>query len=316
MTNSFQDRLALYRYNPIGLGCWALGGRNWGGQSEKAAFEVMEAAFENGLRHFDTARAYGVSEKLLGRFLKESGADVFLASKVYPSGSRTQVKESLQRSLEALGRDCIDLYYLHWPVRNGRNAEPMEALLEAKEDGLIGAIGVSNYSRENLEEILKIGPVDFFQAGYHLFWRVVERDVLPLCKKHGIRLVTYSSLGQGILSGKFPRQPEFPKGDHRADHVIHFREDVWPEVYNAVEQLKKVANAVGRPLSHLALQWLDARKGVDSILVGARNREQLLTNVSALADPVGSEVLCELSEISDELMCKLPAAPTLFGSQA
>ncbi|MEX0322591.1 MAG: aldo/keto reductase [Puniceicoccaceae bacterium] len=313
MEKSFKCRLPIYESNPIGLGCWALGGRNWGGQSEKAAFEVMETALESGIRHFDTARVYGVSEKLVGSFLKESRSEVFLASKVYPTGSKAQVKESLQRSLDALQTDYIDLFYLHWPVRDGDNVESMEALMEARQAGLIGAIGVSNYSLPDLEMIVQTGPVDFLQAGYHLLWRSIEEGILPFCRKNGIRVVAYSSLGQGILTGKFPRNPEFPKGDHRANHVLHFRKDVWPDVYETVEELKGVAASAGRQLAHLALQWVAAREGITSLLVGARKAGQVVENAGALKDPVDSAILDALTRISDALDARLPSAQTIFG---
>lgn len=313
MEKSFESRLPIFEDNPIGLGCWALGGRNWGGQSQRAAFEVMETALESGIRHFDTARVYGVSEKLVGSFLKESRSDVFLASKVYPTGSKAQIKESLQRSLDALQTDYIDLFYLHWPVRNGDNVEPMEAMMEAKQEGLIGAIGVSNYSQVDLERIVQTGPVDFLQAGYHLLWRAIEKGILPFCRENGIRVVAYSSLGQGILTGKFPRIPDFPKGDHRADHVLHFRKDVWPDVYQAVEELKGIAESAGRPLAHLALQWLAAREGISSLLVGARNAGQVVENADALKDPAGVGVLDAFTRISDALDARLPSQQTIFG---
>lgn len=313
LDKSFKFRLPIFERNPIGLGCWALGGRNWGGQSQAAAFEVMEAAINSGIRHFDTARIYGASEKLVGDFLKDKRSEVFLASKAYPTGGKEQVKESVQRSLDALQTDFIDLFYLHWPVQNGSDRECMEALWEAKQNGTIGAIGVSNFSLDGLQEVLKGGPIDFLQVGYHLLWRNVEEELLPFCRDHGIRVVSYSSLGQGILTGKFPRNPEFPKGDHRADHVVHFRKEIWPEVYQAVEQLKGIAEAADRSLAHLSLQWLAAREGVSGILVGARNGRQVVETASCLDDPVNEQVLDALSRVSDSLSKKLPASATIFG---
>jgi aryl-alcohol dehydrogenase-like predicted oxidoreductase len=301
--------------NPLALGCWALGGRNWGGQSEKAAFEVMDAALENGICHFDTARAYGVSEKLIGRFLKDKREEIFLASKVYTTGGADRVREMLYRSLDALQTDFIDLYYLHWPIEGKDHKEQLEALFEAREQGLIGAVGLCNFSVSQLQELSCLGKVDFVQAGYHLLWRVVESELLPYCRDNGIGFVSYSSLGQGILTGKFPKDPRFPKGDHRADHVVHFRQEVWPHVYKAVEELKRMAEAAGQPLGHLALRWLAAQAGVGSVLVGARDKNQVYENAGALTGDVDDNILQRMTEVSDCLLPKLPVAGNIFGKQ-
>lgn len=297
---------------PLGLGCWALGGKGWGGQSEKESMAVMEAAYACGLRHFDTARIYGASEELVGRFIADRRSSIFLASKVYPKGDRSFVRDEVSRSLERLKTDFIDLYYLHWPVEGFEIRDQMEGLVAAREDGLIGSIGVSNYSSGQVREAMEVAPVDYLQVGYHLFWRIIEEDLLPFCRDNGIKVVSYSSLGQGILSGKFGRNPVFPRGDHRADRVIHFQPDVWPHVHAAVEELKVLARSCDRPLSHLAIQWCAARRGVHTVLVGARHAGQVQENAAAIVQPVDVEVLDRMTQISDALMPRLPAGDHIF----
>lgn len=306
------EATSLSEHYPLGLGCWALGGKGWGGQSERDSLEVMETAFARGIRHFDTARIYGVSEELVGRFIKDKRADMFLASKVYPRGDGAFVRKELEQSLLKLQTDYIDLYYLHWPVEGQDIREQMEALADAREAGLIGAIGVSNYSSELLRLAMEVAPVDYLQIGYHLFWRVAEKDLIPYCRDNGIRVVSYSSLAQGILAGKFTQHPVFPKGDHRADRVIHFQPDVWPHVYAAVEELKGLAAATGQPLSHLALQWCASREGINTVLVGARNRKQMLENATALETPAEAAILAEMTRISDALLPLLPGGQHIF----
>lgn len=274
--------------------------------------EVMATALETGVCHFDTARMYGVSEELVGRFLKGRRSEVFLASKVYPRGDSSFIRAELEQSLKKLQTDFIDLYYLHWPVEGWEIADQVEALVQAKAEGLIGSIGVSNYSVRQLEEALKVGPVDYLQIGYHLLWRQAEESVIPFCLEKGIRVVSYSSLGQGILAGKFPRSPVFPKGDHRANRVIHFHPDVWPHVYSAVEKLKAIAQSVGQPLSHLALQWCAGQAGIDTVLVGARNQKQMLENAAAFQQPVDEAVLQEMTAISDAVLPLLPPGKHIF----
>ena len=311
MDSSLEERFRKAHQTPLALGCWALGGKGWGGQSEKNSLEVLETAYEKGIHHFDTAQAYGCSEELLGKFLEGRRENVFLASKVYPGLEPGSIRKTLDRSLSRLRSERIDLYYLHWP-RDGLDIRSqVEDLMKAKDEGLIGAIGVSNYSVEQLQTAMEAGEVEFIQLGYHLFWRVIENALLPFCHKNGIRVGAYSALGQGILTGKFGRQLNFPQGDHRSK-VLHFQPHIWPHVYDAVERLRPLEKRYGRPISHMALQWCAAREGIDFILAGARSSGQMEDNVGAFNEPVCGEVLEQMTQVSDELHLKFPEAGTIF----
>ena len=312
MTSRNSDSFTLFDASPLALGCWALGGKGWGGQSERDSMEVMDAAYECGIRHFDTAQIYGVSEDLVGRFLVDRREEVFLASKVYPKGGADDVRAVLQRSLEKLKTDYIDLYYLHWPVPGQDIRKQMEVLAAAKEEGLIKAIGVSNYSVDQIRQAGEVARIDCLQSGYHLFWRKIEDEVLPYCRETGIRVVSYSSLGQGILTGKFPLSLAFPKGDHRADRVIHFQPQTWPSVHEAVEQLKPLAREAGRPLSHLAIRWCASRNGIRGVLVGARNARQVRENVAAMDGELDPSILDRMTRISEALMPRIPSGGHIF----
>lgn len=307
-----EQRKELLDQNPLGLGCWVFGGRGWGGQSEKDSMEVMEEALERGVRHFDTAQGYGDSESIVGRFLEGRRKEVYLASKVFPSKDAAQVRSVLEASLEKLRTDFIDLYYLHWPRAGVDVRRHVEQLALARDEGLIGSIGVSNYSLEQLQHAGEVTSIDFIQLGYHLFWRHIEEEIVPYCLDKGIGIVSYSSLGQGILTGKFGRHPQFPEGDHRPREVVHFREDVWPHVYEATEKLKPLAERAGRPLAHLALQWCASRPAIRSVLAGARNRRQMAENAAAMENPVNPAILEEMTAISDGLKPHLPAAENIF----
>ncbi|MFO7724560.1 MAG: aldo/keto reductase [Oceanipulchritudo sp.] len=298
---------------PLGLGCWALGGRGWGGQAEKEAFAVMEAALECGVCHFDTARAYGNSEKVVGRFIEKRREAVFLASKVLPGEAPAAIRCGLELSLRNLRTDYIDLYYLHWPVE-GLDIRPQVEVLEQKRAaGLIGSIGVSNYSVGQLRQAREAGTIDFLQVGYHLFWRVIEKEILPCCMEEGIPVIAYSSLGQGLLTGKFGPVPGFAKGDHRPGSVLHFREDIWPAVHAATDEVKRLAKEAGRPPSHLALQWAARRTGIRGVLAGARNRRQMMENAAAFGETLPEEVFLEMDRISNRLTPRLPEAENVFG---
>jgi aryl-alcohol dehydrogenase-like predicted oxidoreductase len=312
MISPESDRFAIFDQSLLALGCWALGGKGWGGQSEKDSMEVMDAAYECGIRHFDTAQIYGVSEELVGRFLKGRREEVFLASKVYPKGGANDIRAVLHRSLEKLKTDVIDLYYLHWPVPGQDIRQQVEVLAAAKAEGLIRAIGVSNYSVEQIKQAEEVVRIDCLQSGFHLFWRKIEDEVLPYCRENGIRVISYSSLGQGILTGKFPLSLEFPQGDHRADRVIHFRPETWPAVHEAVEQIKPLAQEAGRPLSHLAIRWCASRNGIRSVLVGARSAGQVRENAAAMEGELDPSILDRMTRVSDALMPRIPSGGHIF----
>lgn len=295
---------------PLGLGCWAFGGDAWGGQEDRLSEAVMQAALDADVFHFDTAFYYGSghSERLIGDFLRrgQRRRDVFVASK-HPFGglSAEDAARAIDASLGNLGFDCIDLYYIHWPQSDGDMRPLMQVLERYRDAGKIRYIGVSNFFPHQMDQVREVGTIDVHQVCYNLLWRYPEKDIIPYCRQHGIRIVTYSSIAQGILTGKFPRHPEFAEGDQRP-RTLPFRDDVWPHLYRATEQLRPLCEKTGRSMTHLAIRWVISRGFVDSALVGARNEEQLRDNVAALDGEIDPEIFEEMTSISDEAIGHLP----------
>jgi aryl-alcohol dehydrogenase-like predicted oxidoreductase len=182
----------------------------------------------------------------------------------------------------------------------------MEGLETARLQGKIGAVGVSNFSVEQMEQVSEVGRIDAHQIPYNLIWRFAERDIIPYCQAHNIAVVTYSSIAHGILVGRFGREVEFPVGDQRRSSIVLFMPDVWSHVYDEVEKLKEVADSAGRSLVHLAVRWLLHQPGISSVLVGARNASQADSNVQALEGEIPDSVFDELTEISDRLLSHIP----------
>ena len=299
----------------LALGCWAFGGRHWGGADDDAAGEAMAAAVAAGMDHFDTAELYGKghSEELVGRFLRNRRDEVFLATKAMVGGddAEADVFARLDGSCRRLGADVIDLYYIHWP-RKGRDMRPfMEAMEKARSQGKIRAIGVSNFSVEQMDQVSQVGTIDAHQLCYNLLWRFPEAEILPYCIEHDIAVVTYSSIAQGVLTGKFPREPRFRQDDHRANTVI-FEPEVWPHVHAGVERLKELAERAARPLVHLAIRWVAAAAGVTSILLGARDAGQVAQNAAAMEGDLPEGTLARMTDISDEVIRHVPDAGNLF----
>jgi len=277
---------------------------------------AMQACYDAGIRHFDTGATYGAghSEELYGQFIRGKRDDIFLASKVDPAdGSAAGMLQEIEGSLRRLGTDFIDLYYIHWPARGGRDMRPtMEGLERARAQGKIGAVGVSNFSVADMRQVGEAGRIDAHQLGYNLLWRFAEADVIPHCIAHGIAVVCYSALAHGILSGKFPRVLNFPPEDQR-NTVLPFRADIWPEVYAGVEKLKAIAAAENRPLMHLALRWILHQPGITAVVFGGRNAAQAAANAGALAGDIPDDVFTRMTAISDEVVRHMPHENNLFG---
>ncbi|MGJ3241337.1 MAG: aldo/keto reductase [Opitutales bacterium] len=305
-------------HNRLSLGCWTFGGSQWGGQDDRDSIAALEQALESGLTHWDTAIAYGGgrSEKVVGEVLKAQDARdrVYLATKGFPAKDPDSMVEALARSRINLGVDTLDLYYIHWPLSGVDMRPHFERLHREREQGGIRALGVSNFSVEEMQAVAETGPIDALQIGYNLLWRRGERDgVIDYCREHGIQVVTYSSMAQGILTGKFPEKPQFREGDSRADNV-HFKPDVWPRVHATMQEIKALADDLGRPPQHLAIQWSLQQPGIDVVILGARNSEQVAANAEALAgSPLPADVLDRLTELSDALHEHLPDQENIFG---
>lgn len=287
-------------------------------QGEAGILAAMEVAFENGITHFDTATGYGdgYSERLLGQFI---GADssrrdrIFLASKFSSDEiSAPKMLEAIDASRSRLQTDMIDLYYIHWP-RTGKDLRPlMDGLETARQQGKIHTIGVSNFSVAQMEQLSEVGQIDAHQLGYNLLWRFDEQDIIPYCVEHKIAVVVYSALAHGILAGKYPRQLEFVPGDQRWS-ILLFRDGVWPQVYEAVQEFKVIAEREGRSLAHLALRWLLRQDGVTSVLVSAKNEQQAVANLQALESEISDQALDELTALSNRVIRHIPDEGNPFG---
>ena len=275
---------------------------------------AMQAAFDSGVRHFDTGAGYGGghSEELYGQFVRGRRDAVFLASKASNDGETAdRMYAIVEQSLKRLGVDAVDLYYIHWP-RSGHDMRPtMEGLERARRDGMVKLVGVSNFSVAQMEEVQQVGHIDAHQLGYNLLWRYAEDDVIPFCQRQDISVITYSALAHGILTGKFGRALDLSAGDQR-NRILPFRADIWPHVYDGVEKLKALAAELDRPLMHLAIRWILQRPGITSVIYGARNAEQSKANAAALAGAIPADVFTRMTAISDEIFAHVPNEGNLF----
>lgn len=303
---------------PIIMGTWQAGKAMWTGIDDDETRRAIRAAFDAGITTFDTAEVYGNghSERIVGQALAEVRDQVVLATKVFSNHlKRDQVIQACHRSLKNLGTDYIDLYQIHWPAGSfGHSAVPIEATLEAfatlKAQGKIRAIGVSNFNRRQLEEAARLAPIESLQPPYSLFWRHIEKELAPYCRQEGITLLAYSSMAQGLLTGKFGPHHQFDKGDHRVANRL-FQPDHYQRVQQALDQLRPVADKYQITLGQLALAWVTAQPGTCAI-AGARNAEQCRQNAAAAQVELNRDDLALLDQISRVVTDHLDDDPVLW----
>jgi aryl-alcohol dehydrogenase-like predicted oxidoreductase len=291
------------RISPIVMGMWQAGKDMWAGIDDQETFRAVRAAFDAGINAFDTAEMYGRghSERMLAEATAGIRSKVVYMTKVFSNHlSYNQVLAACHRSLKNLKTDYIDLYQIHWPAGSwGSRPVPIEETLRAlndlKSQGKIRAIGVSNFSRAQIEEARRFGSIDSLQPPYSLFWRQAEKDALPYCADNGLTVLAYSPMAQGILAGRFGPRPLFAQEDHRKGHRL-FQPDIYPRVQEAVARLRPIAARNHVTLGQLALAWVIRHPGVCAI-AGARNAEQASENARAATRVLSAADLAEMEAI-------------------
>lgn len=303
------------KISPIVMGTWQAGKNMWVGIDDKATTRAMQTAFDNGITTFDTAEVYGDghSERIMGNALADVRQQAVYASKVFANHlQHDQVIEACHCSLKNLKTDYIDLYQIHWPTGSFGNPKvPLEetfrALNQLKQEGKIRAVGVSNFSRDQMEEAAPYGRVDSLQPPYSLFWRHVDNDQQPYCIENDITIMAYSPLAQGILTGKFGPNHQFDKGDHRSKNRL-FHPDIYPKIQQALKKLAPIADQYEANLAQLALAWVCAQPQTVAI-AGARNPDQVHQNAVAASLVISPDTLAQMVEISQEVIDLLDDDP-------
>ncbi len=284
--------------SPILMGTWQAGKRMWVGIEDADSIKTIRAAYEAGITTIDTAEVYGNghSEQNVAKTLSDVRHRVEYATKVFSNHLKyQQVIEACERSLKNLKTDYIDLYQIHWPAGSFNSEivpieETMSALNHLKQQGKIRAIGVSNFSREQIVEAAQYGTIDSLQPPYSLFWRNVETDAMPYCIENNISILAYSPLAQGLLTGKFTPGHKFDPEDNRAKNRLFQREN-FEHAQQALDQLRPIAENHNCSLAQLALAWLIVQPQTNAI-AGARYPEQAKDNAKA------AEIKLSVAEIA------------------
>jgi aryl-alcohol dehydrogenase-like predicted oxidoreductase len=272
----------------VGLGTWAMGGWMWGGSDEQESIRTIHAALDKGINLIDTAPVYGFgrSEEIVGKAVAAYGHrdKVIIATKVglewqdgnvIRNATRARLLHEIEDSLRRLQTSYIDLYQVHWPDPLVPVEETADIMALLYQQGKIRAIGVSNYSPQEMERFRVVAPLHTVQPPYNLFERAIEREVLPYARRHHISTLTYGALCRGLLSGKMRPNTQF-HGDDLRKIDPKFQPPRYAQYLHAVECLARFAHEnYDKRVIDLAVRWTLDQPGVAVALWGARHPEQL-----------------------------------------
>ncbi len=311
--------------SPVIFGAWAVGGWMWGGTDEAESIEAIRASVDHGVTTIDTAAVYaqGYGEEVVGKAIRGIRDKVQVATKCgmrwdveggsdpWETEDRLGQKITIRRnsrpdsipfeceqSLKRLGVDVIDLYQVHWPDTTTPVEDTMAAMLRLQEQGKIRAIGVSNYDPTWIKRAAAAGPLASLQPPFSLIQRKIEKEILPLCREHGIGVIAYSPMERGLLTGSVPPDRIFPHGDHRAAHKF-FTPENRGRVMETLDRVRPIARKHGVTLAQMVINWTIQEPGITAAIVGARNAEQAEANAGALAFRLSPEERAEIRHAFD-----------------
>jgi len=310
MNDTISNETRFLHAVEFGLGAWQWGdrliwqyGQTHGDEDCRAAFEV---SLQAGIRFVDTAEVYGSgrSERLLGQFLKETDQPVLVATKYFPFPWRLQKKSlirALRGSLERIGIESVDLYQIHQPYSLRPIENLMEAMAEAVKEGLTRTVGVSNYNQSQMLRAYsalarKNVPLAANQVTYSLLNREIEKEgLLARCNELGVRVIAYSPIEKGLLTGKYSVENP-PPG---------IRGQRYASLLPKIGALLKLMTAIGqehggKSKAQVALNWCICKGSMP--IPGAKNAEQAEENAGALGWKLTEEEVAKLDEASDSVL--------------
>ena len=270
----------------VALGCWPIAGMSSPAVSDESSLATIRACFELGINHLDTAYMYGrsgESERLIAKALGKRRDEMVIATKgglrregdrfihdASPSTLRRQCEESLRR----LKTDRVELYYLHAPDERVPVAETAGELHRLLAEGKTRSVGVSNVSLTQIEQFAAECPIAAYQPPYNMLRRRIEADTLPWCRQRGVAVLVYWPLMKGLLAGKIRRDQTFGPDDGRSTYDL-FRGDELRKSLDLVDRLRDIAEAAGRTVAELVVNWTIHQPGITAALCGAKRPEQI-----------------------------------------
>ncbi|WP_106450770.1 aldo/keto reductase [Trichococcus alkaliphilus] len=295
----------------LGFGCMGLNHDRGPAKDRNEMMKVAQHAFDAGVTMFDTAEVYGpyTNEELVGEAIQTFRKEIQLATKGgfnitgnsnYPDSSKETLRNSLEGSLKRLRTDYIDLYYIHRVDPNIPIEEVAQTMQEFKKKGKILHWGLSEASAETIRRAHHIEPLAAVQSEYSIWWRELEKEVIPTLEELKIGLVAYSPLGRGFLTGKLTRDAIASENDNRAE-LPRFTEEAFKANQVVLDLLQKIANEKDATIAQVSLAWLLAQKDWIVPIPGTTKLSRIDENVGATAIHFSKQELNDINHAVDQL---------------
>lgn len=287
MLNQIKIGKSAVETTTLGLGTNKVGGHNlFEGLEDQDGYEVVRTALDSNIKLLDTAYAYGYgrSEEIIGDVIKDyDRSNITIATKAAqdvnldykPNNNPEFLTQQIDHALKRLKTDYIDIFYIHFPDETTSKAEAIEALVKARDAGKIKAIGVSNFSLEQIKEANADDVIDVVEDHYSLVHRDAEKELIPYLNEHNITFVPYFPLASGILTGKYAKTDS---GKFNQDSQAEF-----DQIIDAVEKVRGIAESKDATVAQVVLAWYLKNPNLGVVIPGARKAEQVKSNVKATA---------------------------------
>ncbi|WP_243015668.1 aldo/keto reductase [Dorea formicigenerans] len=278
------------RVSKLCLGTWGIGGAGWDSYSDESRMDAIKAALECGINFIDTAPAYnaGKAECYVGETLNKlkkrkevvistKCGNKFVDGKYLRCGSKESILKQCDESLKNLKTDYIDIYLVHWPDPDVELEETIDAVSTLKKEGKILHAGVSNFSKEQIEEAQKYCEIEAFQPQYSLADRKDEK-LIRWAYEQGLGIMTYGTLGGGILTGNYRKLRTFEQTDSRNRFYPYFKEPLFSKAMELLTIMDQIAEERNVSLAQIAEKWVIQKRFVSSCIIGAQSRARVEEN--------------------------------------
>ena len=278
------------RVSKLCLGTWGIGGAGWDNYSDESRMDAIKAALECGINFIDTAPAYnaGKAECYVGETLSKlkkrrevvistKCGNKFVDGKYLRCGSKESILKQCDESLKNLKTDYIDIYLVHWPDPDVELEETIDAVSTLKKEGKILHAGVSNFSKEQIEEAQKYCKIEAFQPQYSLADRKDEK-LIRWAYEQGLGIMTYGTLGGGILTGNYRKLRTFEQTDSRNRFYPYFKEPLFSKAMELLTIMDQIAEERNVSLAQIAEKWVIQKRFVSSCIIGAQSRVRVEEN--------------------------------------
>jgi aryl-alcohol dehydrogenase-like predicted oxidoreductase len=293
----------------IGFGAWAIGG-SWGAQGDPDSMAALHRAVDSGVNFIDTAEGYGNghSEQLIGQLLKSRSEEIYVATKTPPmSGpwppspycrwedrySEAYLRQNVEERLRTLNVEAIDLLQLHtWTRAWNSDPKPLEILQQMKQEGKIRAVGISTpeHDQNSAIDLMRMGIIDSLQVIYNIFEQEPAAELLPVAEENGVGIIVRVAFDEGVLTGKYAADHQFPEGDFRNDY---FAGDRLARAVKRVESIQSSTGLAATDMPAAALGFALGHSAVGTVIAGTRNAEQAAANAAVSDQPAMDQAMLQ-----------------------